>query len=64
MPAYSGICTDTSIDFDPSFGLLKLEYLISLVVVLMWMKCILLLRVTKTFGPMLKIIQVMIVDLI
>lgn len=38
---------------DSSFNL---ETVLALIVMLYWMKCILLLRVTKTFGPMLKII--------
>lgn len=60
---WKDLCKKDSTGADPTQVTFRLDLLLAVIVALYWMKCILLFRVTKTFGPMLKIIQLMTKDL-
>lgn len=60
---YSKFC-DASLDGrDPKLETFRLDLLLAVVVALYWIKIILLFQVTKTFGPIIKIIALMTKDL-
>lgn len=57
------MCDEDSTGANPKEQTFRLDLLLAVVVAIYWLKCIMLFRVTKTFGPMLKIIHLMTIDL-
>lgn len=53
-----------NIVYHSDFNGYRFDFVLACVAALIWFKCLLLFRVTKTFGPMFKIISIMIKDLL